>query len=81
MLIYIYTFNLTFTLHALAKEALEQTFAVLADGRTGVSVDGKGVRHLNPSFLHLIHPDRPAAPGQDALSRLLMRSLLLRLDG
>lgn len=80
MLIYIFIFNPTFTLHALAKETLEQTFAVLADGRPGVGVDGEGVRHLDPGFLHLIHPDRPAAPGQDALPRLLMGPLLLRLE-
>lgn len=67
----------TFTLHALAKETLEQTLAVLADSGTGVGVNGEGVRHLYPSQHHLLHPDRPAAPGQDPLPRLLMGPLLL----
>lgn len=71
----------TFALHALAKETLEQTLAVLADSRTSVGVNSEGVRHLNPRLLHPIHPDRPAAPGQDALPCLLMRPLLLRLEG
>lgn len=44
-------------------------------------MDGEGVRHLDPRLLHLIHPDRPTTPGQDALPRLLMRPLLLRLNG
>ena len=71
----------TFTLHALAKETLEQALAVLADSGTGVGVNGERVRHFNPSQHHLLHPDRPAAPRQDPLPRLLMGPLLLGLEG
>lgn len=67
---------LTFALHALAEEALEQALAVLADGGTGVGVDGEGVRHLDPAQHHLLHPDGPAAPGEDPLPGLLMGPLL-----
>lgn len=70
----------TFTLHALAKQTLEQPFAVLADGRTRVSVDGKRVRHLHPSQHHLLHPDGPTTPGQDPFPRLLVRPLLQGLE-
>lgn len=70
----------TFTLHTLAKETLEQALAVLADCRASVGVNGERVRHLNPCLLHPIHPDRPAAPRQDALSCLLVGPLLLRLE-
>lgn len=58
----------TFALHALAKETLEQTLAVLADSGASVGVNGEGVRHLDPTQHHLLHPDRPAAPGQDRSS-------------
>lgn len=71
----------TFTLHALAKETLEQALAVLADSGTGVGVNGERVRDFNPSQHHLLHPDRPAAPRQDPLPRLLMGPLLLGLEG
>lgn len=70
----------TFTLHALAKETLEQTLAVLADSGTSVGVNGEGVWHLDPSQHHLLHPDRPAAPGQDPLPCLLMGPLLRELE-
>lgn len=68
--------NPTFTLHALAKETLQQSLAVLADGGTSVSVNGEGVGHLDPPQHHLLHPDGPAAPGEDPLPCLLMGPLL-----
>lgn len=71
----------TFALHALAKEALEQALAVLADGGPSVGVNGEGVRHLNPSQHHLLHPDGPAAPGQDPLPCFLMGPLLWGFGG
>lgn len=67
---------LTFALHALAKEALEQTLAVLADGGPRVGVHVEGVWHLHPPQDHLIHPDGPATPGRDALASLQQRALL-----
>lgn len=70
----------TFALHALAEETFEQTLAVLADGGTSVGVNGEGVRHLDPGLLHLIHPNRPSAPGRDALPRLLVGPLQLRME-
>ena len=69
----------TFTLHALTEETLEQPLAVLADSGPSVGVNGEGVRHLDPSQHHLLHPDGPAAPGQDPLPCLLMGPLLQRL--
>lgn len=68
-------------MHALAKETLEQSLAVLTDSGARVGVYGKGVWHFNSSQHHLLHPNRPAAPGQDPLPRLLMRPLLQELEG
>lgn len=50
----------TFALHALAEEALQQALAELADGGTGVGVDGEGVGHFDPAQHHLLHPDGTA---------------------
>lgn len=52
---------MTFALHPLAEEALQQAFAVLADRGTGVGVDGKGVRDFDPTQDHLLHPDGTTA--------------------
>lgn len=49
--------EITFALHPLAEETLQQALAVLADGGTGVSVDGKGVRNFDSTQDHLLHPD------------------------
>lgn len=49
--------KITFALHPLAKETLQQALAVLADGGTSVSVDGKGVRNFDSAQDHLLHPD------------------------
>lgn len=85
IILYIYTvyFNChlsrsgpTFALHSLAKQTLEQPLAVLADGGTSVGVNGEGVGHLDPPQHHLLHPDGPAAPGEDPLPGLLMGPLL-----
>lgn len=51
----------TFALHPLAEETLEQALAVLADGGTSVSVDGKGVRNFDSTQDHLLHPDGTTA--------------------
>lgn len=51
----------TFALHPLAEESLQQAFAELADGGTGVGVDGEGVRDFDPPQDHLLHPDGTAA--------------------
>lgn len=77
----LFIYSPTFTLHSLAKETLEQTLAVLADSGTSVGVNGEGVWNLNPPQHHLLHPDRPATPGQDPLPCLLMGPLLRRLEG
>lgn len=47
----------TFALQPLPEEAFQQPFAVLADGGTGVGVNGKGVRNFNSTEDHLLHPD------------------------
>lgn len=51
----------TFALQALAEEALQQAFAELADGGTGVGVDGESVGDFHSAQDHLLHPDGPAA--------------------
>ncbi len=51
----------TFALHPLAEEALQQTLAELADGGTSVGVDGEGVRDFDPTQDHLLHPDGTTA--------------------
>lgn len=43
-------------------------------------MNGESVRHFHPSQHHLLHPDRPPAPGQDPFPRLLMRPLLQRME-
>lgn len=53
--------KLTFALHPLAEETLQQALAVLADGGTRVCVDGKGVRNFDSTQHHLLHPDGTAA--------------------
>ena len=54
-------FVVTFALHALAEESLQQTFAELADGGAGIRVDGEGVRDFDPTQDHLLHPDGTTA--------------------
>lgn len=49
--------EITFALHPLAEETLQQALAVLADGGTSISVDGKGVRNFDSTQDHLLHPD------------------------
>lgn len=51
----------TFALHPLAEEALQQTFAELTDGGTGVGVNGEGVRDFDPTQDNLLHPDGTTA--------------------
>lgn len=43
-------------------------------------MNGKGVGHLDPPQHHLLHPDGPAAPGEDPLPRLLMGPLLQGME-
>lgn len=69
--------RLTLALHALAEQALEQAFAVLADGGACVCVDDKSMWHFHPPQHHLLHPDRPTTPGWDSLPCFLMGALLL----
>lgn len=71
--------KLTLALHALAKQAFEQAFAVLAYGGACVRVDDKSVRHFHPPQHHLFHPDGPTAPGWDPLPCFLMGALLLEV--
>lgn len=59
----------TFALHALAEEAFQQALAVLADGGTSVGVDGEGVRDLDPTQDHLLHPDGTSTQQGVALRR------------
>ena len=68
--------QLTFALHALAEEPLEQPLAVLANGGPCVGVHVEGVRHFHSSQDQLVHPDGPAAPGRDALPCLQQGALL-----
>lgn len=49
--------EITFALHPLAEETLQQALAVLADGGTSISVDGKRVRNFDSTQDHLLHPD------------------------
>lgn len=60
---------ITFALHPLAEEALQQTLAVLADGGTSVGVDGEGVRDFDPTQDHLLHPDGTTAQQRVTLGR------------
>lgn len=66
----------TFALHALAEQALEEAFAVLADGGSCVRVHIEGVRHFDSTQHHLFHPDGPTAPRRDPFTRLQQWSLL-----
>lgn len=75
-IIYAWYSCFTLALHALAEQALEQPFAVLADGGSCVRVHVEGVRHFDSAQHHLFHPDGPAAPGWDSLSCLQQRPLL-----
>lgn len=54
-------FAVTFALHPLAEDALQETLAELADGWTGVGVHGEGVRDFDPTQDHLLHPDGATA--------------------
>ena len=54
---------LTFALQALAKEALEQFLASLADGGPRVAVDEEGVWHLDLGQQHLVQLDRATGVG------------------
>lgn len=65
----------TFALQALAEEALQQAFAELADGGTGVGVDGESVGDFHPTQDHLLHPDGPAAQQGVALHGAQKRAL------
>lgn len=51
----------TFALHPLAEEALQQALAELADGGSSVGVDGEGVGDFDPTQDHLLHPDGTTA--------------------
>lgn len=72
--------RLTFALHALAEQAFEQAFAVLADSGACVGVNDESMGYFNPSQHHLLHPDGPATPGRDPLPCFLMRALLLEVQ-
>lgn len=65
----------TFTLHSLAKKALEQPLAILAYGGTSIRVNSKGVRNLHSAEHHLFHPDGTATPGGNPLTRFWAAAL------
>lgn len=69
---------ITFALHPLAEEPLQQPFAELAHGGTSVGVDGEGVRDFDPTQDHLLHPDGSTAEQRVTLPGTQEGALLMR---